>query len=534
MYNIIIADDEKTVRMGLKEFFQFCGMQINVCAEADNGASAWELIVENEPDVVLTDIKMPIMDGLELTQKIVSQYPEIKIVFISGYDDRDFLKQALKFEVVDYIFKPIDYKELETVIRKVLNIVDEEKNTKNKFLEMQGKIEKSMPILKEKFFMNIVRGGYQNRESLISQAEFLNIQIADNARYCVMIAEFDDMMLVFDNISECDRQCYSYGILNIFQELIDSYTSGFVFENNPCEYVAIIDLNDGAYSDRMYALADKLKKAVHSYINYDISIGIGESVTDIYDVCSSYEQARKALRYKLFLGKSNTVAIDGVMDTTNEFCSIDTSEIVEKAMMAENEDDVKQTVVNIFSDLRETRSTNKFYYQAMLIPMVLKAELMAENVGVEMGSINFIEDFCKLDTLESMEKLITERLLCIYREIKKFRYRKSTGAITALKQIIDKRYAEDLKINELADLVYLSPTYLCLLFKQETNLTISEYRNRVRIEKAKDMLKDIHNKIYDVSYAVGYENPSYFGLQFKKIVGVSPKEYRDSLTEVSL
>lgn len=92
MYNIIIADDEKTVRMGLKEFFQFCGMQINVCAEADNGASAWELIVENEPDVVLTDIKMPIMDGLELTQKIVSQYPEIKIVFISGYDDRDFLK----------------------------------------------------------------------------------------------------------------------------------------------------------------------------------------------------------------------------------------------------------------------------------------------------------------------------------------------------------------------------------------------------------------------------------------------------------
>lgn len=159
---------------------------------------------------------------------------------------------------------------------------------------------------------------------------------------------------------------------------------------------------------------------------------------------------------------------------------------------------------------------------------------MAENVEVEMGSINFIENFCKLDTLESMEKLTTERLLCIYREIKNFRYRKSTGAITALKQIIDKRYAEDLKINELADLVYLSPTYLCLLFKQETNLTISEYRNRVRIEKAKDMLKDIHNKIYDVSYAVGYENPSYFGLQFKKIVGVSPKEYRDSLTEVSL
>ena len=213
MYNIIIADDEKTVRMGLKEFFQFSGMQINVCAEADNGASAWELIVENEPDVVLTDIKMPIMDGLELTQKIVSQYPEIKIVFISGYDDRDFLKQALKFEVVDYIFKPIDYKELEMVIRKVLNIVDEKKIQKNKFLEMQEKIEKSMPILQEKFFMNIVRGGYKNKESLISQAEFLNIQIADNARYCIMIAEFDDMILVFDNISECDRQCYSYGIL---------------------------------------------------------------------------------------------------------------------------------------------------------------------------------------------------------------------------------------------------------------------------------------------------------------------------------
>ena len=83
-------------------------------------------------------------------------------------------------------------------------------------------------------------------------------------------------------------------------------------------------------------------------------------------------------------------------------------------------------------------------------------------------------------------------------------------------------------------MVYLSPTYLCLLFKQETNLTISEYRNRIRIERAKELLKDLHNKIYDISYAVGYENPSYFGLQFKKIVGVSPKEYRDSLTEVSL
>ena len=534
MYNIIIVDDEKTVRMGLKEFFQCCGMDIEVCAEADNGETAWGLIVENEPDVVLTDIKMPKMDGLELTKKIVSQYPDMKIVFISGYDDSEFLKQALKFKVVDYIFKPIDYKELDSVIRRVLNIVDEGKNARNKFREMQEKIEKSMPVLKEKFFVNLVRNGYQSRENLIKQAEFLNIRIDENARYCVMIAEFDDSMMVFDRINECDRQCYSYGILNIFRELTDRYASGFVFENNPCEYVAIINLRDGDYSDRMYVFADKLKAAVSSYVKYDISVGIGESVNDIFDVSYSYELARKALKYKLFLGKSKIIAIDSVTDTSKKLCSIDAAEVVEKAMTAEDEDTVKNAVSNVFSDLRRVRSTNKFYYQAIIIPMVLKAELMAENAGIEPSRENFIENFCKLDTLESMEKLTLESLLCIYREIQTFRQNKSTGAITALKQILDKQYAENLKINELADLVYLSPTYLCLLFKQETNLTISEYRNRIRIERAKELLKDLHNKIYDISYAVGYENPSYFGLQFKKIVGVSPKEYRDSLTEVSL
>ena len=97
----------------------------------------------------------------------------------------------------------------------------------------------------------------------------MNIRIDENARYCVMIAEFDDSMMVFDRINECDRQCYSYGILNIFQELTDRYASGFVFENNPCEYVAIINLRDGDYSDRMYVFADKLKAAVSSYVKYD-------------------------------------------------------------------------------------------------------------------------------------------------------------------------------------------------------------------------------------------------------------------------
>ncbi|MBP3359778.1 MAG: response regulator [Clostridia bacterium] len=535
MYKLFLVEDEEKTRKGLVNYFISSYNEIiEVIGEAGDGRSALENILKLKPDVVITDIKMPVMDGIEMAKKIYEMEPQIKIIFISGYNDIDYLKSALSIDAIDYVFKPIDFNELDNVVARALDIVRSENALKENLRDMDQKLKKSMPLLKDKFFVNLIRGAYTGEGKIFEQIDFLGLNMSRDSQYCVMVAEIDDFINWNSQKTERERMAFFYGLLNVFNEIISNHMRGFAFENEQGEFVALLELIDDDDSDRIYSVAEKFKNSMYSYLYCEVSIGIGRNVNSLTAVAESYQTAKRALKSKLFLGSSSIIAIDGTEELQNNNTVIWEYEFsdAEAVFLNGSEEDIISCLQEIRDAMKKKHCT-KITCQMNFIYLITRIQKIADRMGIseeaDMKPDSVIECLCNVDTIDAMYKITLDFASAVTRIIAKLRKKKSTNAIENAKKIIEEHYADNITIESIADMVYLTSAYLCVLFKQETGYTITDYRTMIRMEKAKELLKDLKNKIYDISYAVGYENPSYFSLQFKKLTGMLPKEYRDTL-----
>lgn len=534
MYRLFLVDDEPGARKGLRNYFKWDRYGIEVVGEADDGDSAIELIQQVKPDIVLTDVKMPNMDGIQLAIKLREQFENIKIVFISGHDDVEYLKSALKVEAIDYILKPVNLKELEAVIEKVLNIIGSEERQKEVLNQMNIKLNQSMPLLRERFLISLIHDRITNLASVEKKMDFLGINLPTAGMLCVFVISVDDSAEVFDNITERDRQLTSFAIINTCQELIDMYTGGYAFENRPGEYVGILRLHPDDEEEKLFALANNIKDSLQEYLQLSVTIGVGKKVDQLGKLTESYTMAYEAASQKLFLGKNQTITMDCLETGTDNVYRFD----MEKgqklilSLRAADEKNMMKILDEVFDGLLNSRNSSSMYCHNICLNLIL----LASNLSIELDIFpederfkekTLMENLFRLETVEDMKRFVTVYFQQICALIYEKRSRKSRNVIEQIKEIIAKRFSENLTVNDIANEVFLTSTYVCLIFKQETGETINEYLTKVRMENAKLLLKDYSFKLYDICYAVGYEYPNYFSKQFKKYTGLSPSEYRE-------
>lgn len=536
MYKLFIVDDEPLARYGLRDYFDWGKYGIEIVGEADDGATALEAIPLLKPHIVLTDVKMPNIDGIMLSHKLREQMPDTKIIFISGHDDVEYLKSALKLDAMDYIFKPINFRELGTVIEKVLGILGSEEKQKDLIYSMNIKLMQSMPYLREKFFMTLVRDEYEEREDLGNKLEFLELKLPTQGLFCTFVISIDDKLSVFENMPERDRQLTSFAVLNICQELIDTHLQGYAFENRQGEFVGILSFETEENEEQLFTLASEIKDNILKYLQLSVTIGVGKVVQKLNRICQSYSMAFEAVNQKLFLGKNRVITIDNLQTNHENEYRFDTVKLERFSSVVKAADEEKLIALTeeVFGELAKSRKVNIKYYQNLCLQFVLLASrlLIEMEIGteaLEMDESVLWEQIFKQETVEDMKGLISGYFVKVCRHINDKRSKKSRNVIQQIKHIIHERYRENLTVNDIANEVYLTSTYVCLIFKQETGETINDYITKLRIEKAKELLKDIRNKLYDICYAVGYSDPSYFSKLFRKYTGLSPTEYREKV-----
>ena len=440
----------------------------------------------------------------------------------------------MSVDAIDYIFKPIDFNELETVMARTLNLVQSEIALKENMQDLNKKLKKSMPLLRDKFLINLIRGGYSDDEKIFEQIDFLGLNIHQNVQYYVMVAEIDDYINWSNQMTERERQAFFFGILNVFDEILEQHMQGVTFENERGEFIVMLELLDDNYSDKLYSLAEELKNNIYRCLGCEMSIGIGKNVNTLTAVQQSYGMAKRALKSKLFLGKANIIAIDEIDYTENDNAAFWEDEIscVESVILNNDKEAMKAYIDRLRDNMNEKRCS-KVICQMNFICLITRIQHVAGRMGstadIKEQPTVVIECLCNVDTIDGMYKIVLDYAVGIMKCIDEVRKTKCTNAIENAKRIIREHYADNITIEKIADMVYLTSAYLCVLFKQETGYTITDYRTIVRMEKAKELLRDFSNKIYNISYAVGYENPSYFSLQFKKITGMLPKDYRETI-----
>ena len=538
MYKLLIVDDEPSTRYGLKFSFDWAKYGIEVAGEAEDGETALEEIVRLKPHIVITDVKMPFMDGIELSRRIRESYNDIKVIFISGYDDVDYLKSALKLDAIDYVFKPININELGNSLEKVVNLIRKDEKQQHIIRDMSLKLEESMPLLREKFFISLIRGEIKDEYEIKEKTKFLEINLLFESQYCVIVVNIDDHISVIKAISEKDKQITSIYIISICQDIIDKYTCGYVFEVNQGEFVLILNQPLELENQDIYTLACDIHENVSSSIGISFTIGIGPEVENLSQLSKSYERALEALKQKLFLGKNKVITIDNLANnSTNEkdgyyksfyregekLCSI---------IKAGDSERLRVHIDDYFCNMINKKPTSINYCRNACIHLIImtfmiRMELDITSIEIEKQESLLIEKISEQETVEDMNKYICAYLLYICRLILEKRRGNSSNVVVKIKQIVKEKYHKNITVADIAADVYLTSTYICLIFKQETGETINDYLTKIRIEKAKELLLDSRNKIYDISTSVGYSDSSYFSKLFKKYTGLNPSEYRE-------
>ncbi len=529
MYKIMIVEDNASTREGLCRNIPWAENNIEVIADLPNGKEAVEHLKKDLPDVVITDIVMPIMDGLALTHVIKQEYPDIKVIILSAYDEFEYAQEAIKTGVFDYVMKPFDYQCLLDTVKKALN----EKKQEDVFREQ---VKKSIPVLRDKFLLQLVE---EDPDDLVfmDDMKYLGLQFNQKHYLCVVFA--------IDNIkqvkSKMKMERFNIQLLRIADTIGNSFkgTAAWVFRTGNNCFASIFGFSGedaSAIDNLLYEKLEFIQKEVEKKCEMTLSIGIGNVVSPISNVAGSYRKAQDVLEYRFIMGSNRIFNSKDTVFTGNAECmhfplSIE-EKLIRKVCLGN-----KAEALECIRELEEyfrTSTANKGYMQTVVFGLVSKMYQKLYETGIKTDQIFLSREkiFRKMqDFDESMQMFnwMEGMVATICDEVESCMFQHHKQIIKEVEDFIATAYMkEDLNLNAIAGQVCVSPTYLSAIFKKEAKINISDYILNVRMEKAQELLRFSDLKISDISLKVGYSNQFYFSTCFKKYTGRTPNDFRST------
>ncbi|UQZ85753.1 putative response regulatory protein [Paenibacillus konkukensis] len=550
MYKLILVEDEEEVRESVVQEIDWASCGFEVADTAENGSEAMELIEKWAPDVVVTDIRMPFMDGLQLSEWIRGKYPMTKIIILTGYDEFEYAQKAVKMHIDEYVLKPFSTQELMQALAKIKRLIDEEIARKENVLTLQEHYRQSLPVLREVFL-----GSLMNRKLPRAEIEqkSLNYNVKiDGASFVVSVLSMDNpggeeaadpngrragsQSLKYSK----DQELKLFAILNISEEIVNKYEAGIVFlhNGNLVLLTAAAETDQEAVSKRTASVLEEIRQSIEKYVKLSVTIGVGTVTADIANVSYSYKSAVMALDYRLILGNNRIIMIDDVEKRAVEKLQFD--ELKEHALIrcikVGTLQEMKELVDELFQGIEAAPVSFKDYqiYLLEMLTAILKAAKDANpDLDPVLGaSFNPFAEIHKLTNPQEAKDWIAGLCGRLMSSIVSERQSSYKSLVDKAKAYALAHYHEsDISINKVCSHLHISAGYFSGIFKKETRMTFVGYLLHIRMEAAKEMLRTTDLKTFEIAEKVGYSEPNYFSYSFRKYVGVSPKEYKNSSRE---
>lgn len=538
MYKLIIVDDEEEVRKGIIQKIDWASFGFDIPREAENGRDTLDLIEENVPDAVITDITMPVMDGLKLSSIISECYPTVKIVILTGFDEFKFAQQAIRYGVIDYILKPVLPKDINNLMTRLRNIIDEEVSQKEDINRLRSHYIKSLPIIREKFLTQLVTGSLSRAET-DRRIQMYDVKLKGST-FMVAAAAIDAESMERSGYGGDDSELCKFAILNISKEIIEKYPSGeaFFHDDNLVFILGSEDKDKNYLLTKTISLLDEIRFNIKKYLKIDISIGLGSMSNSVNKLKESYKNALSALEYKRLIGVNKVIYIEDLEPQSTDDIIFD--EEKENQLISSikfgSEKDVLEAIRDIFDDIIRPTLTLKDY-QLYFLEIVATLSRLGRKFQVDIGQMlevsNINAEIQKYTTLEEIKEWIEKICIELNKTISSRMQTKTQMLLEKAKDYINKNYSDDtLSLQKLADHLYISACYLSMIFKKEADETFLKYLVRVRLDAAKDLLRNTDLRTAEIAERVGYPDINYFSFFFKKNVGMSPREYRNSFKKL--
>lgn len=530
MYKLLIVDDEEEVRKGILKKIEWNSYGFEIIGEAENGKEALEIAERTLPDVVLTDIKMPFMDGLELTKQLKEKLPIAKVIILTGFDEFEYAHKAISLNVIEYVLKPISSVDLIEVLTKTREKLDKEIEEKRNIDALRKHYIESLPILKGKFLTNLINNSMK-KEDIIEKAKKFNINLKGDT----LVVSNIKINYLKEDISFEEKEFLTFSMLNIIEEIVHKHNMGTAFTNE-INVIIISNFNDMSRSKCVRELLRALEEIIQSiqkYLKLVITIGVGAFCSDITLISDSYKKSISALDYSVILGNNKVIFIDDIEPESKDKIIFD--DLREQVLTSSLKVGGKEEIINaldlIFGEIITAKASIKDYqiYLMEVITTILKvAKRMDVNLSEILGDDNLFDSIDKFNHIEDLKEWLMQICLKIKEGIDKERQDSSKLLVSNAIDYINNNYTDrELSINNICSHLHISTAYFSSIFKKETKTTFVNYLTGVRMEAAKELLKTSNLKSFEIAEKVGYSEPNYFSYSFKKTFKLSPSEYRN-------
>lgn len=520
LYRVLLVDDEEDIREGISRKMDWLGLGFSLVGEAANGQDALELAESLRPDVILTDIKMPFMDGLELCRILTDRLPAARFVVFSGFDAFEYAKQAIQMNVVEYILKPINADELSAVLRRLKEQLDRERAERRNVELLRSRYTENLPVLRELFYANLLDGHIEpgtERE----RAARLDIDL-QGEEWAVGLAYIG---------SDRRDTLSTLSIQNLLEETLTADRCKLSLYN---DWVAVIvSLTESFTIYDLIRVLDRVCTLAASYLGLTLTVGVGAPCKELSGMARSAAEARTALEYRSMVGRGQVIYIGDLEPDGGQVLTFEEADerTLTAAVRLGSEQEVRDAAAALAGKIREA-NPSAGQYNLFLMELVTHLMKMTRRSGVgveEVFGTGFslpIQDSA-LPSLEELEDWCAERYLRLRTLIRRRQTDSAGQTVETAKEYIRQHYAEsDLSVEKLCAYLHLSSTYFSTLFKRETGTSFTAYVTTVRMEAAAEAIRGTEEKTYLIAQRCGYEDPNYFSYVFKRHFGVTPTKYR--------
>lgn len=533
---VFLVEDEYIVREGIKNNIDWEKNGYDFCGEASDGELAFPMISEKRPDIVITDIRMPFMDGIELSRMIKEEYPEIKIIILSGHEEFEYAKAAIQIGVEEYLLKPINGDELLQVVNRVAQKIKEENESRETLQEGEG--DENFEYAKRQLLSSLIDDNASLSDAM-EQGKKIHLNL--------MAQCYNIMMLKLQRKNK--EQGFSQRILELYKTMEDTLKEqdgqSIMFDRAP-EGKVILFMGSGEEEIRrnMDVFAGQFREILPEYEDVTYFGSVGVPVMRLRELGESYEAASHGFSYRFLTEPNQIVDNHTVFDQTrNEkkfSCSIGSVDIqnldkqkIESFLKGGEMDEIHFFVEEYMKNTGDAGKNSMIFRQYIVMDMFFAASHFLtqitdgrEQLGEPFGSPEQMQKI--VSDLEATVVYIKE----LFTKVMQVRDAQTTEhnsdvVENAKKYISENYHDEELTLNTVAHEVNVSPNHLSAMFSQKTGQTFVKYLTDVRMHRAKELLKCTSKRSNEICEEVGYRDPHYFSHLFKKNVGCSPIQYRE-------
>lgn len=539
MLRVFLVEDEIVMREGIKtnipwekEGFEFVG-------EASDGELAYPMIRKLQPDIIITDIKMPFMDGLELSRLVKKDFPDISIIILSGYDEFQYAKEAIRIGVTEYLVKPLSSAKLLETVKEIGSRIEQE-NEKKIYLEQFKKDMKEMELHEKEKLLNEILEGQTSVTGLLEKGERLNIDLAAGVYNIILFVMRED---------GDGGQNYSSALVEAWDMIVDQVEQSehiYMFNRgvDGVEFL-LMEENEQRLLQKQEEVLRWLKRIAGSYQQLQYFGGVGKMVRRLREAKASHESASKAFSYRYLLSYNRIVTAEqmkdmqigaGERDADINLNELDVRKIdrrIVKNFLAKGLlEEVPHFIEDYFLSLGRGNVESALFRHYITSDIYFGSVAFAEELGYGADhAIRAFGDFKAIsEVLSSVEKTkqylknTIKVAMNLRDQVSAKRY---GGLIDDAKMYIEQNFGtEDISLNSVAAHVNITPSHFSSIFSQEEGRTFIEHLTALRMNKAKELLMCSSMRSSEIGYMVGYKDPHYFSYLFKKTQNCTPKEYR--------